>query len=159
MARLCSRLAAGQLVGDVIITRDEIEGLMADLLYVDAPPTGKNRSDRVDHLACRHPGRSYASELARRKDRSVGIPIELKRSYTLREKATDQTQIKRGKDTSALMLIPCSLCVSSVASLLFDILAGRRSRTRAVRFNETNGPSPKFTMPESLVANDVPSNM
>jgi NADH dehydrogenase len=59
----------GVLVGDVIITRDEIEGLMGDLLYVDAPPTGRTVltewiTSHADTL-----GRSYTSELARRKDR------------------------------------------------------------------------------------------
>ncbi|UCE23674.1 MAG: NAD(P)H-binding protein [Candidatus Zixiibacteriota bacterium] len=59
----------GWFVGDVILTRPEIEGLMADLLYTDSPPAGathltdwavKNR-DRL--------GRAYASELRRRKNR------------------------------------------------------------------------------------------
>lgn len=63
----------GRLIGawkdDVIITREEIEGLMADLLYVDAPPTGRTRltdwiREHADTL-----GRGYTSELARRKDR------------------------------------------------------------------------------------------
>ena len=31
----------GKLVGDVIVTRDEIRGLMGGLLCVDAPPAGK----------------------------------------------------------------------------------------------------------------------
>ncbi len=56
----------GRLVGDVVITRQEIEGLMADLLYVDAPPTG---STRLTDWAKGHAsalGRHYASELARR---------------------------------------------------------------------------------------------
>ena len=65
---VASRLL-GVLVGDVIITRDEIEGLMGDLLYVDAPPTGRTVltewiTSHADTL-----GRSYTSELARRKDR------------------------------------------------------------------------------------------
>jgi uncharacterized protein YbjT (DUF2867 family) len=56
----------GRLVGDVVITREEIEGLMADLLYVDAPPAG---STRLTDWAKEHAptlGRHYASELARR---------------------------------------------------------------------------------------------
>lgn len=60
----------GKLVGDVIITRDEIEGLMADLLYVDAPPTGKTA---LTEWAKRHAdtlGLRYTSELARRRDRA-----------------------------------------------------------------------------------------
>lgn len=58
-----------KLVGDVMITREEIAGLMADLLYVDAPPAGATRltdwaTQRADRL-----GRRYANELARRRDR------------------------------------------------------------------------------------------
>jgi uncharacterized protein YbjT (DUF2867 family) len=59
----------GNLVGDVVITKDEIEGLMADLLYVDAAPTGKTiLTDWVKAHAATL-GRCYTSELARRKDR------------------------------------------------------------------------------------------
>jgi NADH dehydrogenase len=59
----------GALVGDVMITHDEIEGLMADLLYTAAPPAGHTRltdwiTEHADTL-----GRHYTSELARRKDR------------------------------------------------------------------------------------------
>ncbi len=56
----------GRLLGDVTITRDEIDGLMADLLYVDAPPAG---STRLTDWAKQHAdtlGKHYASELARR---------------------------------------------------------------------------------------------
>lgn len=56
----------GWLVNDVTITRPEIEGLMADLLYVDSPPAGQTRltdwaREHADTL-----GEHYASELARR---------------------------------------------------------------------------------------------
>jgi NADH dehydrogenase len=59
----------GSLVGDVVITKEEIEGLVADLLYVDAPPAGHTAltdwiGSHADAL-----GRTYTSELARRKDR------------------------------------------------------------------------------------------
>lgn len=57
----------GRLVGDVFITREEIEGLMADLLYVDAPATG---TTRLTDWARRHAetlGAAYASELGRRR--------------------------------------------------------------------------------------------
>ena len=61
--------ALGKLVGDVIVTRAEIAGLMADLLYTDSPPAGTTRltdwaTDHTESL-----GRSYTSELARRTDR------------------------------------------------------------------------------------------
>ncbi|RME80848.1 MAG: NAD-dependent epimerase/dehydratase family protein [Caldilineae bacterium] len=57
----------GLLVGDVFITREEIEGLMADLLYVDAPPAGEVRLSRWAREHAQELGRHYASELARRK--------------------------------------------------------------------------------------------
>ena len=61
----------GRCVGDVMITREEIRGLMADLLHVDSPPTGSTRltdwiREHADSL-----GRKYTSELARRLDRTV----------------------------------------------------------------------------------------
>ncbi len=61
----------GKMVGDVLITPDEIQGLMRDLLYVDAPPVGKTRltdwaKEHADTLGAR-----YASELARRVNREA----------------------------------------------------------------------------------------
>ena len=55
-----------------MITRDEIKGLMSDLLYVDSPSTGTTRltnwiKEHADAL-----GRTYTSELARRIDRNKG---------------------------------------------------------------------------------------
>ena len=62
----------GKCVGDVMITRDEIKGLMSELLYVDSPPTGTTRltdwiTQHADTL-----GRTYTSELSRRIDRNKG---------------------------------------------------------------------------------------
>ncbi|MHC4514299.1 MAG: SDR family oxidoreductase [Planctomycetota bacterium] len=59
----------GWRVGDVVITRQEIEGLMAGLLATDSPPTGHTRltdwaREHKDEL-----GQRYASELARRRNR------------------------------------------------------------------------------------------
>ncbi len=62
---------AGSLVGDVVVTRDEIEGLMADLLHVDTPPAG---TTSLTEWATRHAdtlGQRYTSELARRRDRRI----------------------------------------------------------------------------------------
>jgi NADH dehydrogenase len=59
----------GQIVGDVLITRDEIEGLMAGLLYVDTPPTGKTRLTTWSREHAAWLGKNYASELSRRRDR------------------------------------------------------------------------------------------
>jgi uncharacterized protein YbjT (DUF2867 family) len=65
----CVGQMVGRVVNDVMITRDEIEGLMNGLLYVDSPPSGKTRltdwaEEHKDSL-----GRRYTSELARRRDR------------------------------------------------------------------------------------------
>lgn len=59
----------GRMVGDVLITRDEIEGLMADLLYVDTPPTGQTRLTTWSREHAAWLGKTYASELSRRRDR------------------------------------------------------------------------------------------
>ncbi len=61
--------AIGGLVGDVLITRDEIKGLMADLLYVPTPPTGTTQLSGWIKQHARTLGRRYTSELARRIDR------------------------------------------------------------------------------------------
>jgi uncharacterized protein YbjT (DUF2867 family) len=67
---------AGKLIGwtqgDVMITREEIRGLMANLLYVNAPPAGETK---LSDWACEHAaelGLRYASEVSRRKNREKG---------------------------------------------------------------------------------------
>ncbi len=68
-AYLCT-LLVGWMVGDVVLTWEEYEGLIANLLAVEGPAAGKTRlsgwlaenGDRV--------GRRYASEVARHFDRS-----------------------------------------------------------------------------------------
>lgn len=64
-------VALGKLVGDVILTREEIEGLMSDLLSVDSPPTGRIRLTDWVRQNAHTVGRCYSSELARRKDRKI----------------------------------------------------------------------------------------
>ena len=62
-------LVIGKIVNDVMITKEEVEGLMANLLYVDSPPTG---SMKLTEWAKKHSktlGLKYTSELARRVDR------------------------------------------------------------------------------------------
>jgi hypothetical protein len=56
----------GWLLREVIVTRDEIEGLMRGLLHVDSPPAGTIRLTQwaADHLSSL--GIRFASELARR---------------------------------------------------------------------------------------------
>ncbi len=61
--------AVGRLVGDVVITRAEIEGLMAGLLCTDSVPAGETKL--TDWARAHHDtlGVRYASELARRQTR------------------------------------------------------------------------------------------
>jgi NADH dehydrogenase len=65
--------SAGWVIGkwtrDVTITRDEIEGLMADLLYTTSPPAGKTRLTEWTREHADTLGRRYASEVARRVNR------------------------------------------------------------------------------------------
>jgi len=61
----------GKIVNDVMITSDEIEGLMANLLFVDSPPAG---TTKLTEWAKKHAdtlGYRYTSELARRRDRTI----------------------------------------------------------------------------------------
>ena len=68
LAYLAGRVL-GLLVDDVVVTRDEIAGLMADLLYAESPPSGKTRMTDWVRQHAESLGRKYTSELARRKDR------------------------------------------------------------------------------------------
>jgi len=62
-------MIVGKIFGDITITRDEIEGLMAGLLYTDSKPVGTTRlTDWLKENASTV-GNHYSSELARRKDR------------------------------------------------------------------------------------------
>ena len=61
----------GKLVNDVLITREEIEGLMASLLFVDSPPAGKTKLTEWAKTHADSLGLKYASELARRRDRET----------------------------------------------------------------------------------------
>ncbi len=61
-----------QRVRDVVITREEIRGLMENRLCVDAPPLG---ATKVTEWIASHKdtlGRHYTSEMARRVDRVSG---------------------------------------------------------------------------------------
>ncbi len=60
-----------KFLNDVLITREEIEGLMANLLFVDSPPSGKTRLTEWVEWNADTLGRKYASELARRRDRKT----------------------------------------------------------------------------------------
>jgi len=56
----------GKIVGDVIVTRGEIEGLMRGLLYVDSPPAATTRLTAWVDENKTSLGMRYASELGRR---------------------------------------------------------------------------------------------
>jgi uncharacterized protein YbjT (DUF2867 family) len=56
----------GKWMGDVTITREEIAGLMSDLLYVDAPAAGTTKLTEWARLNPDTLGNRYNSELARR---------------------------------------------------------------------------------------------
>lgn len=57
----------GKFLGDVVLTRDEIRGLMENLLCTNSPPAGQTRLTDWAKAHAQTLGRSYASELARRR--------------------------------------------------------------------------------------------
>lgn len=59
----------GKVLGDIVITRDEIEGLEANLLYTDSPAAGSTRLTDWARENSSVLGLHYASELARRRNR------------------------------------------------------------------------------------------
>ena len=66
---LLSARLIGRIVGDVMLTRDEIDALCADLLWTPGPATGTTRLTDWARENAATLGRRYANELARRKDR------------------------------------------------------------------------------------------
>jgi len=56
-------------VGDVVVTREEIRGLMEGRLWVEAPPLGKTKLTEWMNRHRDTLGRHYTSELAHRTDR------------------------------------------------------------------------------------------
>lgn len=62
----------GALLQDTMLTWEEVLGLTADLLATDAPPAGRIRLSEWAHEHADELGVRYASELARRRDRSAG---------------------------------------------------------------------------------------
>lgn len=59
----------GYLLQDVVITREEIEGLMANLLVTSSPPAGQTRLSDWARENAEYLGRRYHNELARRRNR------------------------------------------------------------------------------------------
>jgi len=58
-----------KIVGDVLITKEEIDGLTADLLYTESKPAGKTKLTDWIKENSNSLGKVYANELKRRKDR------------------------------------------------------------------------------------------
>lgn len=61
----------GKLLHDVMITREEIAGLMGNLLYVESAPAGRIRLTEWVQEQSATLGLHYRSELIRRKDRQA----------------------------------------------------------------------------------------
>lgn len=59
----------GKMVNDVLITHEEIEGLMADLLYTQSQPAAQTKLTEWTQKHKDTLGAHYASELARRRNR------------------------------------------------------------------------------------------
>lgn len=59
----------GLFLGDIVITREEIRGLMENRLFVDAPPLGTTKLTEWIEQHKDTLGRHYTSEMARRVDR------------------------------------------------------------------------------------------
>jgi NADH dehydrogenase len=62
---LAAARAAGLLLRDVIVTRDELGALAAGLLVSDEPPVGTERFEPWLAESCERLGRTYTSEVAR----------------------------------------------------------------------------------------------
>lgn len=65
---LVARVVA-HLMKDVVITREEIERLMANLLVTSSPSAGRTRFTEWVRQNAEHLGRRYSSELTRRHNR------------------------------------------------------------------------------------------
>lgn len=63
--------AMGKAMGDVMITWDEVKGLMADLLWTASPPAGTTKLSEWTRAHAEELGVRYSSELARRQNRSA----------------------------------------------------------------------------------------
>jgi hypothetical protein len=59
----------GLFVGDVVVTPEEVAGLMQNLLVTASPPAGQTALSRWVREHGDTLGRRYSSELARRRDR------------------------------------------------------------------------------------------
>jgi uncharacterized protein YbjT (DUF2867 family) len=67
--------AMGKFFRDVVLTRDEVRGLMAGLLATDSPATGSTRLSNWITRNAPNLGKRYASELARRRNREDSYEV------------------------------------------------------------------------------------
>jgi NADH dehydrogenase len=67
----------GKLMGDVLVTHDEIDGLMQDLLYTTSPPIGETRLTEWVQSHASTLGVHYQSELYRRLHREASYTDDL----------------------------------------------------------------------------------
>ena len=67
----CFAKLVGTFMRDTFITREEIRGLMDELLYVTTPPAGKTALTTWMQKNAATLGRRYASELDRRRNRQM----------------------------------------------------------------------------------------
>jgi NADH dehydrogenase len=58
----------GRLVGDVLVTREELAGLMTELVTTEGPPTGSRKLTEWLAVNAATVGRRYASEVSRHYD-------------------------------------------------------------------------------------------
>lgn len=61
----------GTIKGDVLVTREEIKALKADLLFTNSPATGKTKLTEWLKANNNTSGKEYANELKRRKNRTI----------------------------------------------------------------------------------------
>jgi NADH dehydrogenase len=59
----------GWIKGDVLVTREEIAGLLENRLFTGSPATGRTRLSEWLRENAADLGRAYSSELGRRRDR------------------------------------------------------------------------------------------
>jgi len=59
----------GKFLDDIVVTREEIQGLMQNLLFTKSPPVGRTRLTDWARENAATLGTRYASELARRRNR------------------------------------------------------------------------------------------
>jgi len=67
---LCAAKIIGRFVKDVVITKEEIDGLRSDLLFTSSPPAGNTKLSEWVMEHAQTIGKKYASEVGRRIDRT-----------------------------------------------------------------------------------------